>query len=66
LNTGENISDGYWLENIKTDQNLQKASLITFLAWLIWKARCCLIFKGSQWDPYWIAMQILDHQGNYI
>lgn len=66
LNLGENIGDGYQLENIKSDCNLQKASLITSAVWMIWKARCCLTLIGSQWDPYWIAIQILDHQREYI
>ena len=37
------------------------ASIITTTIWQIWKARCNLVFKGTQLDFQWIAHRAIAH-----
>ena len=56
---------GKWLEFGSNDKSKILAYVISASIWLLWKARCNLIFPNLQPDFNWIAVRAIDHIVEY-
>lgn len=61
----EGFSTGNWLSPNNPDYDLRAQSIIVVTSWLIWKARCNLIFRQEAPDFHSIPIKAINHVREY-